>query len=84
MKILKFLSGFFLDQNGQSSSKRLVGFVSMFYLFLIVKGSLIGSVVNSEVLYTVGGIVLFCIGAITSEFFLKKNKNEKDNSITTN
>lgn len=77
MKLFSFFTGFFEDQTGSSSSKRAIGYLAMFYLFLIVKGSLDGKPINSEVLYLVSGIVLFSLGAITSEFFAKKGKENE-------
>jgi len=81
MKIIKWIAGFFEDQEGGASSKRVLGYIAMAYLGLIVNGSLNSKPVNEYVLFTVAGIILFSIGAITSEFFTKygspKNENNK-------
>lgn len=70
---LKWFAGFFEDQTGSASSKRLVLYIACFFFYMIVKGSLEGKTINSEVLYTVGGIILFAVGAVTTEFFQKKD-----------
>jgi hypothetical protein len=41
---------------------------------MLIKGSLEGKPVNEEILFTVGGLILFCVGAVTTEFFASKNK----------
>jgi hypothetical protein len=72
----KWFSGFFEDQGNYASSKRLTLYIALFYFGFLVRGSLDGKVINDEVLFTTGGIILFCIGAVTSEFFKKSNKSE--------
>lgn len=72
MKLFKWLSGFFEDQEGGPSSKRVVTFVCLFYLGLLVKGSLNGGTINQDVLYIVAGLIAFGVGAITAEYFGKK------------
>ena len=69
IKIAKWFAGFFEDQKGTASSKRGVLYICVFFLYLIIKGSLDGKPVDSQVLYMVTGIILFCIGAVTSEYF---------------
>lgn len=73
INFFKWFAGFAQDQNGSASSKRLGLYIGLWYLGMIVKGSISGKTVNSEVLYMVGGIVLFCIGAVTTEFFKPKS-----------
>lgn len=73
--LFKWAAGFFEDQTGYASSKRLVLYIALFFFFLIVKGSLEGKPVNDQVLFTTGGIILFCIGAVTTEFFKKDGDN---------
>lgn len=77
LKFIIWIAGFFEDGNNNSSSKRLSLYVCLFFLWLIVKGSLEGKVINDNVLFIVCGIILFDIGAITSEMFTKivDNKN---------
>lgn len=77
MKFFNWLSGIFQDQNGTASSKRIALFVGLFYLYMLVNGSLNGKIVNEEVLFTIGGIILFCIGAVTSEFFSNKSNDKQ-------
>lgn len=74
IKLIKYIAAFAQDQNGNPSSKRLIGFVAMFYLFLIVKESLNGSKVDFNVLLVVAGLILFSIGAVTAEFFKDRLK----------
>lgn len=75
-----FLGGFFQDQRGNSSSKRLILFVFTFYYFLILKdsqqtmlvnGIVAGKPVNELVFYGTIGVILFCLGAVTSEILAK-------------
>lgn len=72
--LIKWAAGFFEDQTGYASSKRLVLYIALFFFYMIVDGSLQGKPVNDQVLFTTGGVILFCIGAVTSEFF-KKDDN---------
>jgi predicted membrane channel-forming protein YqfA (hemolysin III family) len=76
MKIIKWIAGFFEDQEGGASSKRIMGYVAMCFLGLIVNGSLNGKPVNDTVLFVVAGIILFSIGAVTTEFFTKFGSKE--------
>ena len=78
MKAFTFLSGFFKDQNGSASSKRLTLYICLAYLGLLVNGSLKGQPINAEVLFLVGGIILFSIGAVTSEFFAKNDRGQTE------
>lgn len=75
-KSIKWIAGFLEDQSGSASSKRLVLYICLFYFYMLVKGSLEGKVINEEILFTTGGIILFCIGAVTSEFFKPKTNAE--------
>ena len=74
MKAIKWITSIVEDQNGNASSKRFALFICLFYLYLLVSGSLSGKPVDQNVLMTVGGVILFCIGAVTSEFFKKTNQ----------
>lgn len=82
MRFFSFISGFFKDQNEQPSSKRLAVYFSFFLLYKIVIASLEGKSVNTDVLYVVAGVILFGIGAVTSEFFSKLKDNSGDSKKT--
>ena len=58
-----------------ASSKRFTLAICLYFMLLLVRGSMDGKTVNEQVLYTVGGIILFLIGAVTSEFFANKNNS---------
>lgn len=76
--IIKWFAGIFEDQAGTPSSKRFTLFICLFFLWMIVKGSLEGKTIDQEVLFIVGGLILFCVGAITSEFLMKIYQNKKN------
>lgn len=80
MRFLEKLGTLFMDKAGDVSSKRVGMFWLMYLLFLLVRGSLLGNTINSDVLYIVGGLLAFSMGAITSEFisFISQN-NKKGN-----
>jgi hypothetical protein len=44
-------------------------------MWMLVSGSLEGKTIDQQVLFTIGGIILFLIGAVTSEFFSDKYKD---------
>ena len=73
---IKWLAGFFEDQGNSASSKRIIVYVCLYYLYLIVKGMLEGKTIDPTVLFVVAGIILFGIGAVTYEFFTMFNKKE--------
>jgi hypothetical protein len=66
-----WFAGFFEDQKGSASSKRASLYVLLYFMSLIVKGSLDGKVVDLNLLLIIGGMILFLVGAVTSEFFNK-------------
>jgi len=68
MKFIKFFANVIADQNGDASSKRVITFILVYFLFLIVKGSLAGKPIDQNVLFIVGGLIAFGVGAITTEF----------------
>lgn len=72
MKFVSFIADFFRDQDGGSSSKRIVTYAAVFMLYMIVKASLNGKSIDFNVLVIVAGLILFGIGAITAEFFKDK------------
>jgi hypothetical protein len=70
---IKWFAGFFEDQVGSASSKRATLYICLFFLWRIIENGLEGKkLADSDVLYFVVGIILFCLGAITSEFFKGK------------
>jgi hypothetical protein len=80
---IRWIAGFFEDQGNSASSKRIIVYVCLYYLYLMVQGMLSGKVIDQTVLFVVAGIVLFGIGAITSEFFTmfgstKKTENKPE------
>jgi hypothetical protein len=72
MKLFKWLGGFFEDQGNSASSKRLVLYIFTFLFFLQVKADIAGSDIDPQILYATIGVILFCIGAVTAEFFKDK------------
>lgn len=76
MKALRWFLGFFQDHDDSASSKRATLYISLYFLWMIIKGNLEGRKVDQEVLLVVGAIILWCVGAITGEFVSKYlNKN---------
>jgi len=73
-KVIKWFAAFLEDQGGNPSSKRMIGYFSCYLLLIIVKASLDGKNIDQNILLAVVGIILFSIGAITSEFFKEKLK----------
>jgi len=83
MKSIKWVAGFFEDQAGTGSSKRLAMYIALYYLKIIIDGNLNDNQVSEEVLFAVVVIILFSIGAITSEFFKDVNVFKKTNTKTS-
>jgi multisubunit Na+/H+ antiporter MnhE subunit len=77
-KFINWFAGIFEDQAGSASSKRITLFIALFFFWMIVKGSLEGKTVNQDVLFVTGGLILFCVGAITSEFLMKVYQDRKN------
>ena len=69
MKLIKWFAGFFEDQANTASSKRLVMYIFVFLFYMQVKADIAGSTIDPQVLYATIGVILFCIGAVTAEFF---------------
>lgn len=69
MKFFTFIADAFRDREGGTSSKRIGMYILLGYLGMIVKQSLNGGIINEYVLYTIGILILFFGGFITSEFF---------------
>jgi uncharacterized membrane protein len=83
---VKWVAAALEDQSGGGiSSKRVSLYVALFYLYLIVKGSLDGKKIDEMVLWGVIVLILITLGVITSEFFkdssfLNPNKNKDGQS----
>lgn len=69
--LITWFGGFFEDQAGSASSKRLVLYIFVFIFWMQVKADIAGAEIDPQLLYATVGVILFCIGAITSEFFNK-------------
>lgn len=70
---IKWFAGFWEDQAGSASSKRATLYICLFFLWRIVEDNLQGkTLANKDILYFITAIILFCLGAITSEFFKGK------------
>lgn len=69
MKLIRWFGGFFEDQGDRSSSKRLTLYIFIFIFWMEVKANIAGAKIDEQILYATIGVILFCIGAITAEFF---------------
>lgn len=82
IKFVRWFAGFFEDQKGSASSKRGTLYIALFFLWMIVKDAIkTHEAVDTNVLFLVGGLILFCIGAVTTEFFSATvfNKDKQGN-----
>jgi multisubunit Na+/H+ antiporter MnhE subunit len=77
MKFIRWIAGAFEDQAGTASSKRFVLYICLFFMWMLVNGSLDGKPIDQEILFTIGALILFCVGAITSEFLMKMYTDKK-------
>ena len=83
-KLIIWFAGFFEDQKGSASSKRGTLYICLFFLWRIVENNLAGKkLADDNILYFVVGIILFCIGAVTSEFFAKVSTEVKKEETLT-
>lgn len=82
--MIKWFAGFFEDGKSSASSKRLALYICLFYLYLMVMGSLEGKPIEQNILFTVGAIVLFCVGAITTEAISKVYESKETPKTPTN
>ena len=77
---VKWAAGFFEDQGGTGSSKRIGFFVLLWYWYKIIMADLDGRHLDSTLMMWMMILTLFCIGAITVEFiknFLQVGKDFK-------
>jgi hypothetical protein len=71
-KLFQWLAGFFEDQGNSASSKRLVLYIFVFIFGMEVKADIAGAEIDPQILYATIGVILFCIGAVTAEYFKDK------------
>jgi hypothetical protein len=76
LNIFPWFAGFFEDQKGSGSSKRIALYVAHFYMGMMVHGMLEGKAIDFNVLFFDSLIIGVCLGLITSEFFAKFTKPE--------
>jgi len=80
--LIKWIAGFFQDQKGVASRKAAVLYICLYYLYVLIKGSLEGKQINETILLYLLFIILFCVGAITAEFFKALPTNSKSTTTT--
>lgn len=70
-KVIKYFAQILQDQNGRTSSKRIIGMIALYYLYMIVHEEVSNPDydVDFNLLLIIAGLILISIGAITSEFF---------------
>ena len=73
-KLISWLAGIMEDKTGSASSKRLIVFIFTYIFFMEVKASLDGKIIDPQILYATIVVILFGIGAVTTEFFSDKIK----------
>lgn len=77
-EFFKFISGF-LANNGEASSKRLVGVVCSFFLCWTMYSNSHSEksiAPDDSLVYSVAGLAFGCLGLTTTEAILKKPKND--------
>lgn len=77
IKMIKWFAGFFEDVVGTASSKRAALYICLFFFWRLIEGSLRGVIVNQDILFVTAGMILFCVGAVTTEGItnlINKNK----------
>src|SRR3990167_5696522 len=84
MKFIQWFAGFFEDQKGSASSKRLVLYVTLWFMYLQIQAGIAGKITDTTMNYYMywGNVILvaFCVGMVTAEFvggFLNKISSEK-------
>lgn len=71
MKLIRWISGFFEDQGDSASAKRLILYIFTFFYYLEVKADIAGAEVDETTMYSTIAVILFTLGAVTSEFITK-------------
>ena len=77
MKAIKWLAGILEDQAGSASSKRSILFIFTFIFWMEVKANIAGVTIDPQILYATVGVILFSVGAVTTEFFSNKKDEIK-------
>lgn len=76
--IFQFFAGFFQDQSAPSdhagSRKAITLYILLFFLWPFARNGATGAPVNETAFFGILAGVLFCLGAITSEFFKRPEK----------
>lgn len=67
--LIKWFAGFFQDQGKSASSKRLVLYIFTYIFGMEVSANIRGVSIDPQILYATVGVILFTVGAVTSEFF---------------
>lgn len=78
--MIKWFAGFFEDTKGSASSKRAALYICLFFFYMIINGSLDGKSIDQQVLFMTTGLILFLVGAVTSEYFTG-SRPQKDEAI---
>jgi hypothetical protein len=74
---IKWVGGFFSDQNGNASRKAISLFFALWLLNKLVDKTEPKDSTFVYLFYGIVIIILFVLGAITSEFFLKLTEKNK-------
>jgi hypothetical protein len=75
-KVTKWISGF-LSENGQASSKRLVGVMcACFLCYTLYANHTVENEPSEALVYTVGSLAFAALGLTSAEKIFKKDKNE--------
>lgn len=76
-KLIQWLAGFFQDQSNSASSKRAVLYIFCYLFAIQVNASIGGAKTDINIMMATIGVILFCIGAVTAEFFNDYMKKDK-------
>ena len=83
MKLIKWFAGFFEDHAGSASSKRAALYIALFYLGMMVKGSMESKPIDQTVLISVCAIIGAAMGFSTAELFKSKLQDVTTTEIKT-
>lgn len=85
--LFTWFAGFFQDKDQQASRKAAALYVSLWFLYIQIdasaKGILENNTINRDVFWGTIALVLFCVGAITSETIAKIFDNKMGIKSTT-